>query len=247
MSKAQLKDVSKEVSTTQEVSATKETSVMGTLSDIANTIINNVTQTTKKDVKVDFSKSYKGISNIELVKDAGKTAAFVAGHEADKQHLIEVCKVLNSRGVVIGQLNKKADSVGYAEAMAFKAAFTLAKPDIKAVVLNNYMSEVRKAVASGKDFSFNSARGESPKSGKSRTTTPKTLDDYILKAFELDAVEGKVSKFELLCRDLEAMYNDGQVDTLYTAFVWYLQNAGHELKEYDTVILNFDTAAKVDE
>jgi len=123
MSKAQLKDVS---------TVTPETKP-----SVMSSIINTITGSTKKDIRVDLSKSYKGISNLDIVKDCGKVAANVAGHVEDKAHLVELCKVLHSRGVVIGQLNKKADSLGYQEALIFKTAFTETRPNIKVTVLNN--------------------------------------------------------------------------------------------------------------
>lgn len=236
MSKAQLKDVSTVAQATQEA----KPSIMGS-------IINTITGSTKKDIKVDLSKSYKGISNIDIVKDCGKVAANVAGHVEDKAHLVELCKVLHSRGVVIGQLNKKADSIGYQEALIFKTAFTETRPNIKVTVLNNYMSEVRKAVASGKDFSFNSAQGKPKAPPKPRNVEPKTLDDFLMKAFTCNQKEGMLTPFELLCNDVEKMFEEAQVKSIHEGFVWYLQSCGHELPEFDTVVLDFDVASKVGE
>lgn len=243
MSKAQLKDVSQATQATQATQTAPEVKP-----SVMNSIINTITGAVKKDIKVDLSKSYKGISNIDIVKDCGKVAANVAGHVEDKAHLVELCKVLHSRGVVIGQLNKKADSIGYQEALIFKTAFTETRPNIKVTVLNNYMSEVRKAVASGKDFSFNSAQGAKPKTAtKQRTVEAKTLDDFLMKAFTCNQKEGMLTPFELLCNDLEKMFEEAQVKSIHEGFVWYLQSCGHELPEFDTVVLDFDVASKVGE
>ena len=157
-------------------------------------------------------------------------ATHALAHDTAKE---AAAKALADANVLIVKMHKDGVKIGNNNKCAIATAFhsTLVQGKKAKGTANNYLSEFRKAVESGKELKgWNTAqeKAKANKGGKGKGTA--AFSDLLLKAFNHD--EGKT--FVALCAKIEKAYNDAKIKegkgTMYDGFEDFMQAEGFEIK-----------------
>jgi hypothetical protein len=148
------------------------------------------------------------------------------GFEAKRQTCLEAVNA----GVI--QLHKAKAKVGQNKKCAIATAFfdALVTGGLGKGTAANYLSTFRKAVTEGKPVTeWNPAQSKGKGKGKGGTKTKgsKAFVDLFRPAFNHD--DGK--SFQVLCAEIEARYQNDDLETFYDAFVDFFKAAGDDIAE----------------
>ena len=165
-------------------------------------------------------------ASISYADMASQVAKHVLEHDTAKA---KSAAELESANVLIVKMHKDNVKIGTNNKCAIATAFhsTLVQGGKAKGTANNYLSEFRKAVASGKPLSgWNSAQTKGKAKGKGKGKGTAAFADLFLKAFNHD--EGK--SFEALSQEIEIRYLNDE-GTIYDLFVSFLEKEGFEISK----------------
>ena len=167
-------------------------------------------------------------STISYADMAVTVATHALAHDTAKE---AAAKALADANALIVKMHKAGVKIGNNNKCAIATAFhsTLVQGKKAKGTANNYLSEFRKAVESGKELKgWNSAQDKAKANkakGKAKGKGTAAFADLFLKAFNHD--EGK--SFEVLSQEIEIRYLNDE-GTIYDLFVSFLQKEGYEIK-----------------
>lgn len=149
-----------------------------------------------------------------------------------KQHDDKATSLREDVNKDIVKLHKAKVVIGRYNACAVATAFvdTLIKGGLAKKTAQNYLSLFKDAVKTGKPVADwgGTKGGKSRKDAKSaKTKGSKAFADLLRPAFNHD--EGKT--FEVLCAEIEARYQNDDLESFYSAFVDFFKAEGDEIAE----------------
>lgn len=197
---------------------------MNALIDVLDNVVTKVTAIPNKEVKEVSNKEIE--QYIALALTAGRNAAEVKSLRERSASLMEA---INKTVQVLFKADVK---IGRAGKCSIATAFTdgLLDGGLTKGTAQNYLSVFRKAVAEGSVIAeWNPAQKSVANEVQAEKSAPKAkgashraapeFSTQVKKVFEF----GDSEAFKSLCFEIEELYNDDKIDSIYAGFIQFLE------------------------